>query len=383
MCGVIFARRRDKRPVSKALLRRYNKQKARGQRGFGFIAIENGFVKEVHRFEKEADAETAIESAQAHEILFHHRMPTSTPNYKDMTHPIVVKNDELAHDYYLIHNGVLQNENTLRKEHIEMGYSYTTDMQEINTVKTKHNEVETVTESFNDSEALAIEVARFLDGKSESIRAVGTIAFICLETDKEGRVLNIHYGRNSGNPLVVENNGDLLFIKSTGDGVEVPINLLNTIDYKTGNLSTRVVQIGRRDWQDYQSRQAGFGFNKDDERVADSNFRHLLSPVQRDGRGGLDWKEDDFPLSCLPTIDYDGTRAPSYKNSEEYLLDLWAELDSLEQDIEMCKNKLDDPVTSDGERIYAEEYLQECEENLAIKRKEATDLEDFLASQGR
>lgn len=393
MCGVLFARRRDKHPVKKALLKRYNAQAARGRKGYGYIAIDNGVVRDVQRFETEFEAEKAVKNESASEILFHHRMPTSTPNEKDMTHPIVVKNKELASDYYVIHNGVLRNENTLKLKHEALGYEYTTHREVITTIKTKHNKKETTTVSFNDSEAFAIELARFLDGKSDKIDAVGTISFICLETDHKGKVLSIHYGHNSGNPLVIENNGDLFFIKSEGnkDDEMVPTDRLFTMDYKTGSLTAREVAIGRvsevYSKPDYSqhNRQAGFGTPSvgllgTGERVK--------SPLQRNGRGLLDWHDDDgftdddLPWGReIPTIDFDG-KYPKYRDSEEYLIDLASDIESLERDVQQATQELQKPRLTVDDIKFNEEYLEECTSVLAEKKKEYVRLEDKLAGMG-
>lgn len=392
MCGVLFARRRDKHPVEKALRKRYEKQKNRGTRGFGFIAIENGRVKEIHRFETETAAIKAVEESKSNEILFHHRMPTSTPNHRDMTHPIVVQNDELEHDYYVIHNGVMRNERSLKTEHEKLGYEYTTLMEEIKIVKTKKGKKEDVTEYFNDSEALAIEVARYLDGKKDSMGFVGSAAVIVLQCDKKGNVLKIHYGHNSGNPLIVENNGDLLFIKSEGEGERVPEDVMYSINYKTGELTSRPVPMGRASFQESTSRghqhtqfpsllesprQIGFSTdNRDDERTSGG----IISPLQKRGTGELDWGEDDLPFgdTGLPVIDF-GAGVRAYANSEEYLWDLLVEIEALEQDIKDCKSKLSGKLSLD-DTMHNEEYLSECIDTIKEKRAEAERLESIYKS---
>lgn len=389
MCGVLFARRRDKHPVKKALLKRYSHQATRGKKGYGFLEIVNGKVQEVQRFETENQAEAAVKQSSASEILFHHRLPTSTPNEKDMTHPIVVKNKELASDYYVIHNGVMRNEHTLKAKHEELGYEYTTLRQEITIVKSKNHKKETTVEGFNDSEAFAIELARFLDGKSDKIDAVGTIAFICIETDHKGNVLSIHYGRNAGNPLVIENNGDLFFIKSEGnkDDEMVPVDRLHTIDYKTGTLLVKEVPIGRiQSYQEsgYQGhqRQAGFG-----SRLLNSPPGTVVSPIQKRSSGELDWgddgsfRDDDLPFGNLPVIEM-GVKYSKYKDTEEYLLDLGSDIESLEYDVTAAKLELEKPNLTDSEQEFAEEYLVECQDVLNEKRKEYRRLEDRLAGRG-
>lgn len=405
MCGNLLAIRKSKHPISKALLKRFKAQKGRGAKGFGFIAIENGRVKGVHRFEKEADMEKALEASKSNEIMFHHRLPTSTPNYEDMAHPIEVKNAELEFDYYVQHNGVLRNEDTLRKAHMALGYKYTTDMQEIHTIKTRNGKKDTVTELFNDSEAFAIELARFLDGKSQSIDAIGTIAFVCIQTDKKGRVKNLYYGRNSGNPLVIETNGDLFFIKSEGDGEKVEENHIFQMDYETRNITSRYVQIGRTyqapaastvtkrdDWHGQGRIPAGFGH--DGERIPG----RLLSPMQQRGHGvhGLDWvdreADDDGPIGLfdLPTIeagdrdfDTEVDNFATYYYSDEHLSDLLEEIATLTRDIKDAEKELERVNLSSSDRSFWEETVAESRQTRKEKEEVYKKVEDAIAGLGK
>ena len=229
MCGILYTHRKDKHPAGKSLLKRYNKQKTRGQRGFGFIGIENGYVKKVFRCENPSDFEKALGECKSSTILAHHRLPTSTPNIVDATHPIHVSNKELEHDYYVVHNGVLTNEKELKEKHEMLGYVYTTLITTTEIVKSRSSEQKTETVKFNDSEALAIEVARYLDGKSDKMDFVGNASIIVFETTKKGKLLYVHYGRNTGNPMVVENNNDLFYLKSEGHGESLDPHVLVSI----------------------------------------------------------------------------------------------------------------------------------------------------------
>lgn len=390
MCGIILARRKDNRPVGKAVLKRYKKQRERGKQGFGFITIDNGKISGVHRFEKEADSDNALLASTSSSILFHHRLPTSTPNYEDMTHPIVVKNETLDKDYYVVHNGVIQNDDELRIKHEKLGFKYTTDMREIFTVETISGSTETITEKFNDSEALAIEVALYLEGKQTTIDAVGSIAFACIETDKEGNVLNTHYGRNAGNPLVVEDNNDLFFIKSTGEGVKAIEDEILTINYSTNERTSRKVFVGKafsvatpyfpKGGYEQHNRSVGFGaFERDKEDWSKHRVGIPSTENEKASRDGLLAIED---------YDYDDTdwdlEFSSHKLTDGYLLDLWAEIESLKQDIKECRTALNDTHALGSEDIiYNEEYLGECVDNLSTKQSEANKLEVFLRRHDR
>lgn len=395
MCGIIFGRREDKMPIGKAILKRYQKQKQRGMEGFGFITIDKGKISGIHRFEKELEAINALNDSTSSDILFHHRTPTSTPNYKDMTHPIVVKNDLLDKNYYVVHNGVIQNEDDLKLKHEKMGFKYTTQMTETHIIKTISGTTQMTYEQFNDSESLSIEVALYLDGKQESIDAEGTIAFVCIETDKKGVVLNLHYGRNFGNPLFIEDNNDLFFLKSIGDGNKLQEDEIITINYITGKATSRLVAVGKIKIPDPQVgvvvRTIGFGAH--DEDVASPYTRFLPNrsqsqlPFEDD-----EWIPENMGISSDEADEYgneDWQNAfETYKLSDEYLLELWAEIEALQNDIKECSYKLasgiaGDPMTSE-DIVYNEEYKSECISVLIQKQDEANKLEHYLnIKQGR
>ena len=93
MCGIIYVSRKDGLSASPIVAKRYHEQKKRGKEGFGYIAIENGYVKSVARECTEKAIMAKLKKETSSHILFHHRYPTSTENYSEVTHPIVVKNE--------------------------------------------------------------------------------------------------------------------------------------------------------------------------------------------------------------------------------------------------------------------------------------------------
>lgn len=410
MCGIILGRRKDKMPIGKSILKRYKKQRERGHEGFGFITIDDGKISGIHRFEKEIDSDRALQESTSSNILFHHRLPTSTPNYAEMTHPIVVKNKMLDHDYYVVHNGVLQNDLELKDKHEKLGFEYTTNLKEIFITETISGRKEIVTERFNDSESLAIEVALFLDGKQTMVDAVGSIAFVCIEADKKGNVLNIHYGRNVGNPLMVEDNNDLFFIKSTGNELKIDEDEILTINYATGERTFRSVNVGRKvvvvpryyedDYKDHM-RTIGFGAYDKDSEEWNKNPSGILTPNQflpkeweakrREDRRGIAQTLLSLPYgkehdSIILDEDYEdidwGEEFGAFKLSDEYLLELWAEIETLKQDIKDCRAALDGIIPLSSEDIvYNEAYLYECLDTLETKQNDANKLEMYLKHQ--
>jgi len=318
MCGILYGKRSDNFPVAKSLLKRYDKQRNRGIQGFGYISIKDGVVTDVVRTLTEFEMERKLKDEVSDEILLHHRYPTSTPNIIEATHPIVVKNDILEHDYYVIHNGVLTNDDDLKKTHESMGFVYGSIIENIEITKIggKITKKET-TIKYNDSEAFAIELALYLDKVKDSIDIIGGSAFICLETDKDGRILKIHYGRNAGKPLVIEDNNSIFFIKSDGAGKDVPENVIITKDYLSGIITENDVYIGRLF-------RAGFGTYDELSNTTDTKNvqRHLPAPVKP--------SEDD--------IYYDDTDINSlYESqfvSEDRYYELFEESEDLKEEIE-------------------------------------------------
>jgi len=372
MCGILYAKRNSTGSVSEELLKRYYIQRNRGVQGFGFIAIQNGKVVDVERFEDEQCAKKALKESKSSAILFHHRMPTSTPNYKDMTHPIVVKNKILDNDYYVVHNGVLRNEYALKLKHEKMGFVYTTNMRETLITETLNGSTKKETESFNDSESLAIEVALFLDGKQDSINTVGTVSFICIEATKSGVVKNIHYGHNFGNPLILENENGITFLKSAGVGEIVTENKLATIDFITNETTTRPVQIGTL--YEPVATIAGYGYgNEGAVGGYDPFYQTPQSPKATSQMPLIGSHETD------PYYDFDEDYE-EYKYTDAHLLDLWEEIEALKGDITGCSSKMaTNALDTPEQSVYNSTYIHDCKTSLQQLEEEATLLEDFLS----
>src|SRR5688572_20172174 len=115
MCGIIYARRFDGKAVGEIVAKRYRAQRSRGHAGFGYAAV--GEAVAVRRAEIERHILEPLTASRASEILFHHRLPTSTPNVLDATHPIVVSHVSLTHEYYVVHNGIIDNADELHATH--------------------------------------------------------------------------------------------------------------------------------------------------------------------------------------------------------------------------------------------------------------------------
>jgi hypothetical protein len=241
MCGIItiIKKKDDGVSTSAAIKGMLQAQITRGMQGFGYVGFGDN-VESYLRRETRTEIERALDKNTSRSMMFHHRWPTSTPNYADCTHPIKVSHKELKDDYYLIHNGVITNDHVLHQEHLALGYEYTTTVE--TTIKTKNHIDPRI--KWNDSEALAIDVARFLEQKQDKIECRGSIAFICMRVDKKtGVVKKVFFGRNSS-PLTIKITKDSLVLRSEGETDSIEPNKLYVFDMKTFKCEKADCQIG-------------------------------------------------------------------------------------------------------------------------------------------
>lgn len=230
MCGIVAKLNYKKTSaVNEDIADLFDDQRNRGTEGFGFVGIDSEKHITVRRAREETKALADLYKKDYPAIVFHHRYPTSTPNYRGQTHPMRVSADNMEHDYLIVHNGVIKNAKELKKAHESIGFKYETVIEDSTKVYkaggykngkwvTGDYTYETV-EKFNDSEALAIEVALVIEGVKDEIEAAGSVAFIAVQTNKEtGVVTNIFFGRNDTNPLrLLKDNGGIT-LSSEGDG---------------------------------------------------------------------------------------------------------------------------------------------------------------------
>ena len=236
MCGIIFASRAE--TANKLVLKRYEKQKARGKEGFCFVEIKGGHILSVKRSQDEKDILEKLAKSTADQILFHHRYPTSTPNVVESTHPIFVNNKSLKYNYYVIHNGIITNDTELRDQHIKAGFKYTTDItKQLITAKNTYSEY-----MWNDSEAFAIDLVQSIES-GKDILSEGSIAFIALQYEKSTKkVVSLFWGKNN-NPLKIESQKDF-FALSSESGKDIKADILYKYDYATEKHSDIKKDIG-------------------------------------------------------------------------------------------------------------------------------------------
>lgn len=222
MCGILYSR--DKTDVGMRVKELFENQKSRGTDGFGIlevltdVKVNHNKIK-VSRFVYEKDAIEYLSQSKANEILFHHRIPTSTKNSVKTNHPIIASNDIYENKYYLIHNGIISNCNELKEEHEKLGIKY-------NTIEK---------DKFNDSESLLHELVLIIEGYKKESDIVGSLAFIMLQTDKSNNPKNLFFGRN-GNPLSLFELENSITLRSLGSE-NIESDKLFNYDYKTGKIT--------------------------------------------------------------------------------------------------------------------------------------------------
>lgn len=165
------------------------------------------------------------------EILFHHRYSTSTPDVRNACHPFSTK-DTFDFEYIGVHNGVINNADELKREHVKLGIEYVSNQPE------EYHRIR-----FNDSEALIYDLARYFEGYVDKLTAKGNDAFVVIRMNSAGQPQTLFFGHNSGSPLKMKNTKTNIVVSSLGDGDEVPIDTLMMYDYETGILSSEPMTI--------------------------------------------------------------------------------------------------------------------------------------------
>lgn len=211
MCGIIgaFHTGANKEPVNDIVLTQFEDQHSRGVKGFGIIKIDDKMDYKIDRATEGYKFMWDMHQEPVRCMVVHHRTPTSSDNKMAQTHPLVVDNGSLKFKYLFVHNGIVYNEDEVRKEHEKLGFVYTT----IDKTGTY--------EKFNDSEVMAIEMARFIEKQVDIIASRGSAAFICLQIDKKTEKINkLFFGRNT-NPLHMAKTRNIMLLSSEGKGDDI------------------------------------------------------------------------------------------------------------------------------------------------------------------
>lgn len=246
MCGIICAFNAKGEATSKWVREQLQNQLSRGKEGFGVINFDPTTEIEIERSCEITGILVPMMMNESNGVFLHHRMPTSSDNRIGQTHPIKCTDESFKYDWYVMHNGVIQNDDEVREEHMEMGFRYGTDHESYSTYARKNMT------KFNDSECVAWEVAIIgeasdkLKKKGELVlRTEGNNAFMALKVDKKTqKAVGLLWGRNDGNPLNFHKGGnDEFYWSSTGIGQEVEANKMFEMDLKTRKISSFDLEI--------------------------------------------------------------------------------------------------------------------------------------------
>lgn len=254
MCGIILARNtknkvktgEDKKKkkseplenVNEWVVNQFQDQRARGIEGFGAIFIDKDNFVDLKRSTGEIKFLLDLYKNEASTVIAHHRTPTSSDNKISQTHPIYVDNSKmLNYRYLVIHNGMVTNCNDLKEKHEKLGFKYTTEY-----TKTFGN-TNYSDKKFNDTESLAIELALFIEGKSQAIGTENGMAFIVVQMEKLiDKAVKIFYGRKHGMLHMAKTTGQIR-ISSEGMGDETKDEIMYSFDMNDEDMKLKSKQI--------------------------------------------------------------------------------------------------------------------------------------------
>jgi predicted glutamine amidotransferase len=300
MCGIITIIRKDGKNAVKQVLKAYESQKTRGVEGFGFVASSlKGKIDRITRTESENEIRKELKAITASSlIMFHHRQPTSTPNFAEVAHPIRVSNLNLRYNYYVIHNGVIMDSQKLKEKHEKQGFNYSTSIRKewITSGKTYYSTM------FNDSESLAIELANGIEKSQNKLDISGSIAFVAIQTTKDdSQVLKVFYGRNERSPLKLDESKDFMRLASEGSGKEIDEHTLYELDLKTLKTTSREFMFGDKQdnpygyndyslWDRYGYDESDFDYSEDIDELK-AEYKQLNAEYSRAIEIGDDLKQ--------------------------------------------------------------------------------------------
>jgi len=222
MCGLVAVKNLiDDVPVNQVVRTLYECQKLRGSDGFGFVGLTKDNIG-TYRAIDEKGIVQYLNNNKFDEILFHHRLPTSTDNTIPTTHPFKIDIPTKGKRYYFAHNGIVNNDDDLQEKHLKLGISY--------------KSIDKKNGSFNDSESLGWEFCLWLNGMIDKFDAKGSVALLCLELNEKNQAQKLFFYRNKSNPLNLFRSKQYLMISSEGCGEEVRENQVYYYDYKSKQI---------------------------------------------------------------------------------------------------------------------------------------------------
>lgn len=293
MCGIIGAfndEKNQEESVNRWIIDTLQDQLERGQEGFGIIFIGADLKVRVERATEISKSllDLYMPNNRVRMIVMHHRAPTSTDNKLKQTHPIYVDNGSLKYKYLFVHNGVIGNSDEVKKAHEALGFIYTTECEE--------RKYKNGPKKFNDSECLAIEVARFIEKQTDTLAAIGSAAFVCLQVNKKtDKLLRVFYGRNAS-PLNLSATRGKLRLSSEGEGNPIAEDYLYEFSPKDFKIKKRKMTMQKAEIKEY----GGYDF---DGYYGDCGFK----TYKKAGEGKIETEPVNTLQEKLSEIAEDGT----------------------------------------------------------------------------
>jgi glucosamine 6-phosphate synthetase-like amidotransferase/phosphosugar isomerase protein len=354
MCGIVAAFNNDNTPVNRWIIDQFEDQHNRGMQGFGAIFIDQEKATTVERATEPAkimvDLQEKINPCPM--IVMHHRFPTSTENYLNQTHPMIIQMKELKYDYYIIHNGVISNDKEIKKEHEEKyKYQYYTEYEHFNSSK------------FNDSEALAVEVALFIEKKTKKVGTIGSAAFIAVQVNKKtGKTKRIFFGRNTS-PLNLSATSKKIRLSSEGEGEAIKSEILYSFEPGKTKFTKTKMPFAEREYvpmgYDVETRTTYLNPNKA------ASYRTNYSDNwdyegQKDYNIAMTGYEKDEPLEEPIEIIKESTML-DVDQEVEYLLEGWAKdgIGDIETSLAVIKASLESAREDIAKEILEKEALKD------------------------
>lgn len=369
MCGIISVLNLDQvarlESASHQVHLRFEDQKHRGQEGFGLIAAQDDGTYRVERATELVKASLDLYFTKEPFVFFHHRMPSSSDNKISQTHPILIDHPEFNSRYLFLHNGVVNNDDELQTKHVLANYKYSTQDGK----------------KFNDSEALAFEVASYLEKKTKTIEAEASIAFICLKVDRTTKkITDVYFYRNT-NPLKLSVSQHKIIMASEGPGDNIVADQLYHLVWGEWKITKQKLVIAPRyavsetkaeskivyhNGYDYHSYDHGsnnrwhtsssIGFKtEDDDPKTGPEEKDREDEIIEEAIDGITWEIQTNLESYLQThFRPDATEfAMIVKDMAVYLLDAYDELDGerIQADRKIMEDDLEELIEKDFESI--------------------------------
>ena len=396
MCGIIFGanaptpKKKKWTPINEFIIHQFENQFNRGQKGFGIVAIQpdGSFVVDRACEPYKFLLDLYLPDKAAPFILAHHRTPTSTDNTLDQTHPILVSNVLLKYDYLVVHNGMIINDDELKKIHEELGFNYNTAYSSIG--------YNTETIEFNDSEAIAIEFALFIEKKIPEIRTTSRAALVALQINKEtGKAIKVFFGRNNGDLQMYQRKG-ILRIASENIGVDDADIANNTLhSFRLSDPKLKIKESPLLFKEEPVSKVVGFlpksvteTVTKTGQQTTETNTQHILPDYFSDKTmiDGVDKVSGHYPDTCATNFNEMAKGLSLEETLETFDSCLYTEVTAINDLLNGYKDALMEGFPNKGDmsfiigqiaiRVRAMDQISHCAETEKKVSEEMEDLEE-------